>query len=247
VDGEDVLNEVSCEVHDVATLLKSYFRLLKEPLVPKTNYKDLLDTCRTPHKSKEALEDAVFAQLARIQSPNRQCLSLLIQFLREVAQFEKINKMSAVNLATCFAPSLLRAPDDVAPEQALMDMSPAIGVLNTLIKSNRKMFLPGKEMIKASTIHKPKHVLAPPPGLSEPKRKSSKKTFSFKKTFSLSMRSSKSRTGDGSPPGLDEQPDTQPKQPPPMPDRKERSEGSGAGKVITKKNFRDSAGIDDKI
>jgi hypothetical protein len=82
--------------------------------VPKSSHDNLLNACRTSYTSKAELENAVFEALARLQTPNKECLSLLLQFLREVAQFDKYNKMSAANLAICFAPSLLRAPDDLS-------------------------------------------------------------------------------------------------------------------------------------
>jgi hypothetical protein len=228
---EDVLNAVPCEVHDVGTLLKSYFRLLPQPVVPKSSYDMLLNACRTSYTSKAELENAVFGALARLQSPNKECLSLLLQFLREVAQFEKYNKMSAANLATCFAPSLLRAPDDVSPEQALMDMSAAIGVLVVLLRSERKLFVPSKETIRAATKHKPKSMVPPPPGLDkggEPERRGSKtKTFSLSKTFSNALgRNSTPREPEpvGPPPGMG--PPVVPKRdaPPQLPSRKKEEE-----------------------
>mmetsp|Transcript_25474 Transcript_25474/g.41091 ORF Transcript_25474/g.41091 Transcript_25474/m.41091 type:complete len:407 (-) Transcript_25474:12-1232(-) len=222
-EDEDVLNEIKCEVNDVGTLLKSYFRWLPEPIVPRDSYDLLLDVCRCQYSSKLDLEDAVFDALSEVISPNRECLSLLIQFLREVTRLEKYNKMSPANLATCFAPTLMRAPEDVSPEQALMDMGPAIGVLVVLIRSDRELYLPPKNQIKKSTRHKPKGVVGPPPGEDKVSKRSSVRSFSLRKAFSLTRGSG---TGKGKkverPPGLsvtDENP-LQSAQPPPMPERK---------------------------
>jgi len=213
---EDVLNAIPCEVHDVATLLKSYFRWLPEPLVPMDSYDTVLDTCRTPHETKKALEEAVFKALKDIQSPNRECLCLLVQFLREVAQFEKYNKMSPANLATVFAPSLLRAPEDRSPEQALMDMSPAIGVLVTLIRSDKKLYMPSKDQVKASTKHKPKGVVPPPPGMGKEDEKRGSRKKSILNAFG--RRSSKEKEGVKAPPGLDNK--EKKSRPPTLPSRK---------------------------
>mmetsp|Transcript_9409 Transcript_9409/g.16483 ORF Transcript_9409/g.16483 Transcript_9409/m.16483 type:complete len:382 (+) Transcript_9409:484-1629(+) len=224
---EDVLNSIPCEVHDVGTLLKSYFRWLPEPIVPKSSYNNLLNACRTSHSSKSELESAVFSAFAKLQSPNRECLSLLINFLREVAVFEKANKMTAVNLATCFAPSLMRAPDDVSPEEALMDMSAAIGVLVVLIRSDRKLFLPAKDQLKSSTRHKPKAMLAPPPGMGgEKEKRTSKKEKAASivaRTFRIGGGSKEDKRKSGqlnAPPGLG----------PPKPPPRSGKGGSGNGR-----------------
>lgn len=220
--NEDVLNKIPCEVNDVATLLKSYFRWLPEPIVPRESYDDVLDTCRVSHPTKAALEDAVFESVKRLQSPNRECFCLLIQFLREVAQFEQYNKMSPANLATCFAPSLLRAPEEVSPEQALMDMSPAIGVLCVLIRGDKSLFVPSKDQVKLVVKHKPKSVL-PPPGMGVGGDKADKKRASRKKSF-FNRRGSKDKDKRKStdahlqaPPGLG----SGRAPPPPIPSRKD--------------------------
>jgi len=262
---EDVLNSLPCEVHDVATLLKSFFRWLPEPIIPKENYEPILGACRTAHGSSADLENAVFSALSKVQSPNRECFSLIVSFLREVAQFEKYNKMSPVNLATCFAPSILVAPDDVSPEQALMDMSPAIGVLVVLIRSERRLFMPAKEQIKASTKHKPRGVLPPPPGLGaagdKEKRRSSKSKFAnMAKPFNhLGRRNSKDQNGEKrrsshlkSPPGLGPPipPKREDKNPPPMPTRREHRLAKPKTISGVQKDRRKKAvpiDIDDKI
>merc|ERR1712150_18934 len=164
--------------------------------------------------SKDELEEAVFDAIADLQSPNRECLSLLMQFLREVTQFSSINKMTSTNLATVFAPSVLRSPDSVTAEQAFLDLGSAISVINILIRSNREIYLPPKEQVIKATKHKPKGVVPPPPGLDKRRSSKKKKTTSLsKKASELLRRVSRPKSGHG-PPGL-----SHPKQPPPMPSR----------------------------
>jgi len=217
---EDVLSSIPCDVNDVATLLKSYFRWLPEPAVPYANYDELLSTCRTPKASKEELENAVFDAVENIITPNRECICLLLQFLREVAQFERVNKMSPANLATVFAPSLLRAPEDVSPEQALMDMGPAIGVLVTLIKSDRPLFMPPKEEVRNATKHKPTSIVAPPPGMgsSQEKRRSSFMAGidTIRKSMGIGRKKDHKKSEVSAPPGLDQGRGS----PPPVPTRR---------------------------
>ena len=60
-------------------------------------------------------------------------------------------------------------------------------MLVVLLRSDRKLFVPSKEAIRAATRHTPKSMVPPPPGLDkggEPERRGSKtKTFSLSNTF----------------------------------------------------------------
>lgn len=110
-ESRNVLAEMKVEAHDVATLFKLYFRMMPEPLIPTTHYDPILDAVRSEHSTKEELVQSVYKVVQSIPSPNRECFALLLQFLRKVASRQEQNKMTPANLATCFAPSLLRAPD----------------------------------------------------------------------------------------------------------------------------------------
>ena len=169
-ENRNVLGEMSCENHDVATLFKTYFRMLPEPLLPISHYDMLMESVRTEHKSKEDLVAAVMNVARDIPSPQRECLGLIIHFLKKVATYSEINKMTPANLATCFAPSLLRAPEGASAQQALMDMSAAIGALNILIRHPDDLPMPDPAEIKRNTKYKVESVkaaapLAPPPGM----------------------------------------------------------------------------------
>jgi len=169
-ENRNVLAEMQCESHDVATLFKTYFRMLPDPLVPVTHYDLLMDAVRMEHKTKEELIASVISVIRDLPSPQRECLGLIIHFLKIVASRSEVNKMTPANLATCFAPSLLRAPEGASAQQALMDMSAAIGALNVLIKSPTELPMPDPEEIKRNTRYKIQSVklpspVAPPPGM----------------------------------------------------------------------------------
>jgi len=169
-ESRNVLGEFKCDNHDVATLFKTFFRMLPQPLVPVSHYDLLMDSVRQEHQTKEDLVAAVMHVVHDIPSPQRECLGLIIHFLKKVAARSDINKMTPANLATCFAPSLLRAPDGASAQQALMDMSAAIGALNILIRSPSELPQPDPEEVKKNTKYKVASVrmpspVAPPPGM----------------------------------------------------------------------------------
>lgn len=171
-ENRNVLAEMKCESHDVATLFKTYFRMLPQPLLPVSHYDLLMDAVRTEHASKEELVKAVMEVAQDIPTPQRECFGFIIHFLKQVAANAEVNKMTPANLATCFAPSLLRAPEGASAQQALMDMSAAIGALNILIRNPEDLPMPDPEEIKRNTRYRPpvKSVklaspVAPPPGM----------------------------------------------------------------------------------
>jgi hypothetical protein len=169
-ESRNVLGEMSCESHDVATLFKTYFRMLPEPLLPISHYDLLMESVRAEHKSKEELVNAVMGVARDIPSPAKECLGLIIHFLKKVAAQSEVNKMTPANLATCFAPSLLRAPEGASAQQALMDMSAAIGALNILIRNPQDLPMPDPEEIRKNTKYRIASVrlpspVAPPPGM----------------------------------------------------------------------------------
>jgi hypothetical protein len=171
-ENRNVLAEMKCDAHDVATLFKTYFRMLPEPLLPVSHYDRLMDSVRAEHNSKEELVKAVMSVVKDVPSPQRECLGLIIHFLKQVAANAEVNKMTPANLATCFAPSLLRAPEGASAQQALMDMSAAIGALNILIRNPEELPQPDADEIKKNTKYKiasvkvaPPAPVAPPPGM----------------------------------------------------------------------------------
>lgn len=172
------------DFNDVATLLKSFFRDLPEPLIPSDRYNALLaaansisslpneantdvdangligpgldDTSVVAQNSQaaklaEAKNEAIrkVCDIARsIPVEHLQCLGLLLHFLSKVSKNAIKNKMNASNLATCFAPSLLRAPDNTPPQRVLQDMQVAIAAMTILIENAEQFPLPRRKSNK---------------------------------------------------------------------------------------------------
>ena len=104
--------------HATAAVLKTYFRELAEPLIPYSAFSRFIvasDT-RDEDASYTRLRDAV----QTLDTDNRTVLSFLTHFLTLVAQQQVVNKMSPRNLATVWAPNLLRGPNS-APDLSTPD------------------------------------------------------------------------------------------------------------------------------
>jgi len=207
-ENRNVLQEMKVEPHDVGTLFKLYFRMMPEPLIPTSHYDLILDSVRMEHKTKEDLINSVNKVANSLPSPNKECLGLILTFLKQVAANSEINKMTPANLATCFAPSLLRAPETSSAQQALMDMSGAIGALNILIKHPDNLPQPSQKEIKQNTKYvdpnaPPPAVVIPPPGLM--------------------MKTTGGSSVPGPPPGLPGNSVKKSDQPPPLPARASHS------------------------
>ncbi|XP_055012269.1 active breakpoint cluster region-related protein isoform X2 [Boleophthalmus pectinirostris] len=96
------------EVNAVCGVLKLYFRELPEPLIPAELFQSLaqaLDLTDTDARSSSLL-----SAMKSCPDTNRNTLLFLLHHLRRVSERQDVNKMSLLNLATVFGPSLLRPP-----------------------------------------------------------------------------------------------------------------------------------------
>eukprot|EP00938_MAST-03A_sp_MAST-3A-sp1_P002016 g2016.t1 len=96
-------------VYTVATLLKSFFRSLKCPLLSSKDM-DRLQSITQTQSEGPALNQALRTFMDEVQSPNRQVLRFLIRLLHDITVHKDVNRMGADNLAVCFTPSLAFEP-----------------------------------------------------------------------------------------------------------------------------------------
>jgi len=97
--------------HSPATLLKSFFRELPEPLMTFELYETFISSVK-----KEEIrwhEEGTFLStikpiLQKLPTSNLKLLKYLIMFLVEVTSFATKNKMNSTNLSIVFGPTLLR-------------------------------------------------------------------------------------------------------------------------------------------
>lgn len=164
----DVLNAKDIttylEVHDVATLMKGYFRDLAEPLIPLKSHEMFIDAL-VHAKSQEEKINKYSAIIRDMVAPNRECFSFLVSFLREVALFENVNKMNPVNLSTCFAPSLTRTPEGVSGPESLLDLQMSIQIICDILTyvGPEALHMPSKVTVEENTQYKGAQAPAPPP------------------------------------------------------------------------------------
>lgn len=121
-------------VHDVAGLLKQWFRELPEPVVPKP-LQTLLLRCQ-----RERGLEAVQLALLVLPTGHVRVLRHTCLFLAEVARHSGCNRMDAPNLALVLAPNFFSAPTVQRPRgeplqsqasllQLLVEQAPQVGVV----------------------------------------------------------------------------------------------------------------------
>ena len=86
-------DELFMDVHLIASCFKRFLRRLLIPVIPYTNYFDII------HDIKSKVD---------LPKEHQQTLTLIVSHLIEVSKMESENKMTKYNLAMVFAPSLIR-------------------------------------------------------------------------------------------------------------------------------------------
>jgi len=160
--------EPDTHVNDVCTLLKLWLRELPEPLIPSAFYEPLMEILRDDINTEHPATVANVVRLAEaMPKEHRELLGFLSTFLKELTQFSNHNKMNSGNLATCFAPSVMRAPEDIPPNVVLHDMQCAITAMRLFIDFADKLPQP-KNALALTAVPRRNQVSAPAPGLAAP-------------------------------------------------------------------------------
>ncbi|KAM9808854.1 rho GTPase-activating protein 19 [Syngnathus typhle] len=135
--------------NDAASLLKAYLGELPEPLLMHRHYHVHLkigeltlfdekgDKSKTPDKERQV--EAYQLLFMLLPPVNRSLLKLLLDLLYHTARNQHVNKMSAINLATMFAPQIIWPKNVMASE-----LQESIEKLNNriafLIRHSQKLF-----------------------------------------------------------------------------------------------------------
>ncbi|XP_052738769.1 beta-chimaerin [Bicyclus anynana] len=130
-DGEAADLSVYSNINVIAGTLKLYLRLLPVPLVTYEVHPALVNAIQM---KTTALQVTMLRECLDMLPPAHfNCLQYMVQHLHRVSQQADVNKMSAHNLSTVFAPTLVATPPaitDLAFEiralQALIDYCPQI-------------------------------------------------------------------------------------------------------------------------
>lgn len=94
---------------DVASVLKTFFRELPEPLIPNP-YHDLFLKCVLLDEKQRL--NAVLTACLLLPIEHLNTLTYFMQFLHDVSAHNLLNKMTGFNLAVVFGPTLLPPPDE---------------------------------------------------------------------------------------------------------------------------------------
>ncbi|XP_074620007.1 rho GTPase-activating protein 24-like isoform X2 [Acropora palmata] len=133
------LESTRTEVHSVASVLKSYFRELPEPLIPYDYFEVFLTAARCYEMREEDGIIAVQNQLKTLPQPNSSLLRFLCRFLHEVQKHCEQNKMNARNLAMVFGPNILRSGSE-DPKVMMECTNLVTELISILIRKHELLF-----------------------------------------------------------------------------------------------------------
>lgn len=109
--GRAVDFSLIADPHTVTGLLKLYFREMEEPLFTWSLYAPMIASCAF---GEQYLADRIryLKQVLELMPPlHRATLAVLMKFLAKVGSYAAFNKMPLHNVATVFAPNILRDKD----------------------------------------------------------------------------------------------------------------------------------------
>lgn len=110
--GEDPLAEVTdaSDINSIAGVFKLYLRELREPLFPTIYFDHFITLAQ--HESKQEVVTGIRKFLQTLPRSVVCVMRYLFAFLNHLSEYSDENMMSAYNLAICFGPTLMRAPED---------------------------------------------------------------------------------------------------------------------------------------
>ncbi|KAG7206360.1 hypothetical protein KM043_003729 [Ampulex compressa] len=153
--------------HDVAALLKEFFRDLPDPLLCRDLYQAFVHTQKI--RNRRLQQEALQHLIQLLPTPNRETLWALLNFLSLVAansedqktetgEWIPGNKMDTTNLATVFAPNILHC---VKPGQARSEVSAeraeeridVINVVRALLEHSSTLFTVPAALLDELYLH----------------------------------------------------------------------------------------------
>ncbi|XP_050668227.1 beta-chimaerin isoform X2 [Leptidea sinapis] len=126
-DGEATDLSVYSNINVVAGTLKLYLRLLPVPLITYDVHPKLISAIQL--KTSMVQISMLRECLDNLPPAHFNCLQYMVQHLYKVSQHAELNKMSAHNLSTVFAPTLVATPP------AITDLSFEIRALQAIIEN----------------------------------------------------------------------------------------------------------------
>lgn len=128
------------DVHTISTLLKRYLRGMKEPLLTYDQYDAFIASDN--FSDNDVRYQSIRFALSLIPTMNHTMLFEILFYMNEVAQYEKVNKMSARNLAIVLAPNILRNQSaKLTPMQLLTDSAHSNAIIETMIHDTKSILV----------------------------------------------------------------------------------------------------------
>jgi len=133
----DLSSDKYLDINSICDTVKSYFRMLPEPLFPEYSFWDVVRIMQIGDFEQR------FAGIRKLvhslPPPNYSLLKRLMEHLERVTDFEEHNHMTAANLAIVFAPNIIRAPGNDFG-LTMSNMNSTTGVVKTLVTHFHSMF-----------------------------------------------------------------------------------------------------------
>jgi len=109
--------------HVIAGLLKLYFRSSPRPIFPQATQTPFYNALQSTTDNDKRIEGFRRIFQTEVDPQNQRILKFLFKHLLTVTQFSNINKMSALNLAICWAPTLFQSAAQMANVVEFMIMN----------------------------------------------------------------------------------------------------------------------------
>jgi len=100
----------STDIHAICDLVKSWFRVLPEPVFPPSSYHDVMNAMKLENLEERLVD--IRRVVHGLPQANFDILRRVSEHLDNVADYEEHNHMTAEALAIVFSPNLLRAPQN---------------------------------------------------------------------------------------------------------------------------------------
>jgi len=119
------------QMNSVAGCVKLYFRELPEPILTHRLYSTFITVGK--NTSEMARKTNLRLMIRKLPEDNRKILTYLMHHLHKISLHCEKNKMTVNNLATCWAPNLLR-PEKETTEQMMNDVETVNTIIMILIE-----------------------------------------------------------------------------------------------------------------
>lgn len=110
VSMPDFSDPIEWETKTITSALKNYLRNLSEPLITYNLHSSIIDAAKIEDHDVRAV--TIKNLIQQLPNENFALLKILVLHLRRVSQHSHKNLMTVSNLGICFAPTLMRGPDE---------------------------------------------------------------------------------------------------------------------------------------